>query len=239
MVQVLNKKQAEDSTGDNKNKEALQEKNMQLKQAIADLDETEAIELIQAFLSTEPSVEEAEEQIGACQDGMVIVGDLYDQGEYYIGDLIFAGELLQEAIDLLKPFLGGDSTESIGTVVLGTAQGDLHDIGKNIFKSMMEVAGFEVHDLGTDVSPDTFVESVRELKPDVLGISGLLTVAVEGMKSTVQALTEADLRNSLKIIVGGATVNEAVCEMIGADAFTLNASEGAKICMKWGELNES
>jgi len=147
--------------------------------------------------------------------------------------LIFAGELLNQAIDILKPVISGDKSKKIGTIILGTVKGDLHDIGKNIFASMVDAAGFEVYDLGIDVPPGDFVEKVKEIKPQIVGMSGVLTLALDSMKATVDALTEAGLRNDIKIIIGGNPVTEDACTQIGADAFTTNAATGVKQCQGW------
>ncbi|NLM53010.1 MAG: cobalamin-binding protein, partial [Firmicutes bacterium] len=117
--------------------------------------------------------------------------------------------------------------------VLGTVHGDLHDIGKNIFRSMAEAAGFEVHDIGIDQPPSAFVDKVKEVNPDIVGMSGVLTLALESMKNTVDALKEAGIRDRVKIIIGGNPVTKEACVQIGADAFTTNAAEGVKICQRW------
>ncbi|WP_461570318.1 cobalamin B12-binding domain-containing protein, partial [Thermincola ferriacetica] len=125
------------------------------------------------------------------------------------------------------------SNTKIGKIVLGTVEGDLHDIGKNIFASMAEAAGFEVYDLGIDVPAGKFVEKIKEIKPQILGMSGVLTLALDAMKNTVDALQAAGLRDDIKIIIGGNPVTEDACKQIGADAFTTNAAEGVKICQEW------
>lgn len=204
-----------------------------LTQAVGELDEEKVLGMLREFVASNPSVEETQRVVSACQQGMAIVGDLFEKGEYFVGDLIFAGELLTNAIEVLKPVLGGGSAEKVGTIVLGTVEGDLHDIGKNIFKSMAEAAGFEVHDLGIDVPAAAFVEKVKEVKPQIVGMSGVLTLALESMKKTVDALREAGLRDGVKVIIGGNPVTEEACRQIGADAYTTNAAEGVKICQGW------
>ncbi|MBB6217319.1 methanogenic corrinoid protein MtbC1 [Anaerosolibacter carboniphilus] len=204
-----------------------------LKQAVGDLDEGTVLDMLNKFVATNPGEEEAQKVVNACQQGMAVVGDLFDKGEYFVGDLIFAGELLTSAIDVLKPVIGSGSTEKAGTIVLGTVQGDLHDIGKNIFKSMAEAAGFEVHDLGIDVSVDAFVEKVKEVKPQIVGMSGVLTLAIDAMKNTIDELKTAGVRDDIKIVIGGNPVTKEACELVGADAFTTNAAEGIKICQGW------
>ncbi|NLP36693.1 MAG: cobalamin-binding protein [Firmicutes bacterium] len=204
-----------------------------LTEAVGELDEDKVYEDLKALMATNPSSEQAQEVVAACQAGMTIVGDLFEQGEYFVGDLIFAGELLTNAIDILKPALGSVESGGVGTIVLGTVAGDLHDIGKNIFRSMAEAAGFEVHDIGIDQPPSAFVEKVKEVNPNIVGMSGVLTLALESMKDTVDALKEAGVRDSVKVIIGGNPVTKEACEQIGADAFTTNAAEGVKICQDW------
>ena len=204
-----------------------------LTQAVGDLDEEVVLDTIKEFVATNPSEDEGQAAVAACQDGMAIVGDLFEQGEYFVGDLIFAGELLTEAINALKPVIGNGITSKAGSIVLGTVHGDLHDIGKNIFKSMAEAAGFEVYDLGIDQPVEAFVEKVKEVKPNIVGMSGVLTLALESMKDTVDALKEAGVRDDVKIIIGGNPVTKEACDHIGSDAFTTNAAEGVKISQKW------
>ena len=205
----------------------------ELTAAISELDEHKVLSLLNEFIAQNPTEEDAQKVVVACQSGMARVGELFEQDEYFVGDLIFAGELLTNAINLLKPVLGSGSSVTIGSIVLGTVAGDLHDIGKNIFRTMAEVAGFKVYDLGIDQSPSAFVEKTKELKPNIVGMSGVLTLALDSMKDTVAALKEAGLRDSVKIIIGGNPVTKEACELIGADAFTTNAAEGVKISQRW------
>lgn len=204
-----------------------------LTQAVGDLDEELVEKMLDEFVASNPSGAEAFSVVGACQQGMAIVGELFEKNEYFVGDLIFAGELLTKAIDTLKPIIGSEGSEKLGKIVLGTVEGDLHDIGKNIFGSMVEAAGFEVYDLGIDVAPSTFVEKVKEVKPQIVGMSGVLTLALDSMKAAVDALKEAGVRDEIKIVIGGNPVTEDACKQIGADAFTTNAAEGVKICQEW------
>jgi len=204
-----------------------------LTEAVGELDEEKVLEIINEFMAGNPTPEEGNEVIAACQAGMEMVGNLFEAGEYFVGDLIFAGELLSQAVNLLKPVIGTTSDKKVGKIVLGTVHGDLHDIGKNIFRSMAEAAGFEVHDLGIDQAPDNFVNKVKEVKPDIVGLSGVLTLAIDSMKDTIDALEAAGLRKDVKVIIGGNPVTKEVCEHVGADAFTTNAAEGVKICQGW------
>ena len=204
-----------------------------LKEAVAELEEEKVLELLNEFVAANPTPEEAQQAIEACQSGMAAVGDLFEKNEYFVGDLIFAAELMTNAFDILKPVLGAASSAKVGTILLGTVSGDLHDIGKNIFKNMAEAAGFDVFDLGIDQPAAAFVEKAKELKPDIVGMSGVLTLAIDSMKETVEALKEAGLRDQIKVIIGGNPVTREACERVGADAFTVNAAEGVKICQGW------
>jgi methanogenic corrinoid protein MtbC1 len=205
----------------------------ELKKAVGELEEEKVMGMLTEFVNSNPTEEEAQKIVSACQEGMGIVGDLFEKGEYFVGDLIFAGELLTEAINTLKPVIGAKSDTKAGKIVLGTVHGDLHDIGKNIFRSMAEAAGFEVHDLGIDQPASAFVKKVKEVNPNIVGMSGVLTLAIESMKSTVEELKQAGLRDRVKIIIGGNPVTKEACEYVGADAFTTNAAEGVKICQGW------
>jgi methanogenic corrinoid protein MtbC1 len=149
-----------------------------------------------------------------------------------VGDLIFAGELLSNSIDKLKPFLGG-GTSTRGIIVLGTVEGDIHDIGKNIFKSIAEAAGFKVLDIGIDQTPDSFVDAVKQYRPQIVGCSGVLTLSIDSMKRTVDALKAEGLRDSVKVAIGGNAVNEDACKYVGADSWSRNAPEAVKTCCDW------
>jgi methanogenic corrinoid protein MtbC1 len=199
-----------------------------LTELLGKLEDDQVTDMLNEFADSNPSEEEALEAVAACQAGMSIVGEQFEAGEFFVGDLIFAGELLTESINILKPFLGSDSSNELGIILLGTVHGDLHDIGKNIFKSMSEAAGFEVVDLGIDVEVDAFVNKAKEIKPQIIGMSGVLTLAIDSMKDTITALKESGVDS--KIIIGGNPVTQQACEFVGADAFTNNAAEGVKIC---------
>lgn len=202
-----------------------------LTQTLGDLEEDQVLDMLKEFAANNPTEAEALEAVGACQAGMGVVGERFENGEYFVGDLIFAGELLTEAINVLKPALGAGASTIIGTILLGTVHGDLHDIGKNIFKSMSEAAGFQVVDLGIDVEVEEFVSKAKEIKPLIIGMSGVLTLAIDSMKETVDALKTAGVDS--KIIIGGTPVTKEACEFVGADGFTSNAAEGVKICQGW------
>ncbi|NTW72846.1 MAG: cobalamin-binding protein [Eubacteriaceae bacterium] len=204
-----------------------------LKNTIIELEDDKVITLLDDFIAGNPTIEEAQKVLAVCQEAMAVIGDLFENGEYFVGDLIFAGEILTDALNIIKPVLGTDQNVKIGKIVLATVQGDLHDIGKNIFRSMAETAGFEVFDLGIDQPPMTIVEKVKETNADIVGMSSVLTLGVEAMKETVDALRANGLRDNVRIIIGGNPASKETCQYVGADAYTTNAAEGVKICSAW------
>ncbi|MEW6553795.1 MAG: cobalamin-dependent protein [Actinomycetota bacterium] len=167
--------------------------------------------------------------VEALREGMSVVGDKYEAKEYFLPDLILAAEIFKEAIALIEPRLEGENVATRGTVVIGTAQGDIHDIGKNIVATMLRCSGYQVYDLGVDVAPQAFVEKASQAGAGLVAISGLLTLAFDAMKDTVDALAEAGLRGKLKIIIGGGPVNEKVLEYCGADAFGKDPTEAVRL----------
>ncbi len=175
-----------------------------------------------------------QEIVDSIAKAMEIIGRKYEENEYFLSDLIMAGECVKECFKILEPLLKGGGAV-IGRAVIGTVEGDLHDIGKNLFGMFLRSMGFEVIDLGVDVSPEKFVEAVQRYNPDVVGMSALLTTTVVNMKKVIRALKEAGLRDSVKIIVGGAAVTKEFAKEIGADEGGVDAYEGAVICRKWVE----
>ncbi|MCD6445105.1 corrinoid protein [Candidatus Bathyarchaeota archaeon] len=165
--------------------------------------------------------------------GMDIVGQKYEQGEYFLAELIMAGETMKEGLSVLEPYMKKGEMRHIGKVVIGTVEGDLHDIGKNIVITLLTASGFEVVDLGVDVSAEKFVEAVRKHKPDIVAMSALLTTTMVNMEKVVKALEEAGLRDKVKIIVGGAPLTEEFAKQIGADAYGRDAVVGVEICRRW------
>lgn len=167
--------------------------------------------------------------------GMEIVGEKYEKGEYFLAELMMAGEVMKEGVKILEPYLKRGEAKKIGKVVIGTVRGDLHDIGKNIVINLLEAAGFEVIDLGVDVPPERFVEAVKQNNPDIVGMSALLTTTMMEMKKVIDALKEAGLRDKVKIIIGGAPITPEFAEEIGADAASGDAVEAVSICKSWVE----
>jgi methylmalonyl-CoA mutase cobalamin-binding domain/chain len=169
--------------------------------------------------------------LDALNAGMNIVGENYASGEYFLAELVMAAEIFKGAIQILEPALASDpdARQILGKLVIGTAKGDLHDIGKNIFVGLARNAGFSVNDLGIDVKPETFVEQVRKDEADIVGLSGILTLSLEPMQETVEQLKQAGLRDQVKVIIGGLAIDELWSERVGADAYTDDAYEGLRI----------
>jgi 5-methyltetrahydrofolate--homocysteine methyltransferase len=167
------------------------------------------------------------------KDGMIAamkeVGDRFAAGEYYVPEMLVAARAMQEGLALIKPRLINANASSEGKVVMGTVSGDLHDIGKNLVGMMLEGAGFEIIDLGTDVPPAKFVQAVRAHKPDLIGMSALLTTTMPGMKATIDAMASEGLRDQVKVLVGGAPVTEDYAKKIGADGFASDASRAVAL----------
>ncbi len=206
----------------------------ELTRAVADLDEPRALQLVDEFVASNPSQAALLDAIKASQDGMVEVGQRFETKDYFVAELIFGAELLKQVMSRVKPHLQV-STDKIGRVVIGTVRGDIHDIGKDIVIDLLGGAGFEVYDLGKDVPPQRFVDKVREVNAQIVGMSGLLTLAIDSMKQTVAALEAAGLRSEVKVIIGGNPVDERVRDYVGADRFTRSAAEGVAICKQWVE----
>jgi len=156
------------------------------------------------------------------------VGRLFEEGEFFVPEMLISAHAMQGGLNLLRPHLVDSGIEPAGKVIMGTVKGDLHDIGKNLVSMMLEGAGYDVIDLGTDVASDTFVEKVKE-GADILGLSALLTTTMPSMETTIQALQDAGLRDSVKIIVGGAPVTQEYADEIGADGFAVDASRAAAL----------
>jgi 5-methyltetrahydrofolate--homocysteine methyltransferase len=173
--------------------------------------------------------------LDAGKEALAVIGSRYEQGEYFLPELIVGGEIFTQLAELVRPELAGATTEGemLGTVVIGTVAGDIHDIGKDIVAFMLEVSNFQVYDLGVDVPAATFVEKIKEVEPEVVGMSGFLTLAFDQMKATVEAITEAGLRDNVKIMIGGAPMDDAAAQYIGADAFGSDAVAAVKLAQGW------
>ncbi len=156
---------------------------------------------------------------------MAEVGRLYEEGEYFVPEMLIAARAMKAGLAILKPLLLESAVEPVGKVALATVKGDLHDIGKNLVSLMMEGAGFEIVDLGVDAPPEKFVEAVREQSVDVVAMSALLTTTMTNMQHTISALKEAGLRDQVKVIIGGAPITQEYADEIGADGYAADASQ--------------
>ncbi len=202
-----------------------------LVEAIADLREEDALR------STKEQLDGGTNPLAIledCREAMVVVGKRFETGQAFIPDLIFAGEIMRQISDLVKPRLTQTTAQKrLGRVVIGTVKGDIHDIGKDIVTFMLDVNGFEVKDLGVDVPASKFVDAVKEFQPQVVGLSGFLTLAFDSMKETVQAIQAAGLRDRVKIMIGGGQVGEEIRVYAGADGFGKDAIVGVSLAKKW------
>ena len=198
--------------------------------AMGELDEDTVKEILESI--DNPS--DANAAMEACQKGMDTVGKLFEEGEYFVGDLIYAGELMTDAVEVLKPYLAG--TESSGAktkMILCTVKDDLHDIGKNIVRSMLEANGFDVLDLGIDCPAEKVVQTAKAEGIKIVALSGVLTLALDSMKATVQAIRDAGLE--CKVIIGGAPVSAEACANIGADEWAHSPQKTVATCKAWAE----
>lgn len=161
--------------------------------------------------------------------GMEIVGEKMETGDMFIPEVLRAAKIMNEAVEILKPLLSDKEISTKGKVVIGTVKGDLHDIGKNLVAMMLESAGFEVYNLGVDISPDQFIAKIEEKTPEILCISSLLTTTMPMMKQTINAVVESGLRDRIKIMVGGAPVTQGFADEIGADGYCPNAGSAVKM----------
>jgi 5-methyltetrahydrofolate--homocysteine methyltransferase len=199
--------------------------------AIADMREEEALKLVRKMLADGAPPMSI---LDAAREAMGIVGERYEKGTYFLPELIMAGEMLTQITEIVKPELAKmPDIQRHGKVLVGTVQGDIHDIGKNIVSFMLDVNGFEVRDLGVDIAPQIFVEAIREFQPQVVGLSGFLTLAFDAMKETVEAIQSAGLRDSVKIMIGGGQISEQIREYAGADAYGRDAMAGVSLARKW------
>ncbi len=202
-----------------------------LAQAMGDLDEDTVKEILENVMAEGGA--EAGKAMEACQKGMDTVGQLFEDGEYFVGDLIYAGELMTDAVAILKDALvAGDNSGPKTKMIIGTVKDDLHDIGKNIVKAMLEAAGFDVIDLGIDVAPEKIVETCKAEGIKIVALSGVLTLALDSMKATVGAIKAAGL-NDVKVIVGGNPVSADACVSIGADEWAYSPQKTVQVCKAW------
>jgi len=202
-----------------------------LAELLADLKEEEAIQ------ATRERLEKGEDPLKILEDsrtGMEIVGKRFASGEYFIPDLIYSGEILKQISEIVKPKItGGIQQKKLGKFLLATVAGDIHDIGKDIVGFMMDISGFEVIDLGIDVPKEKIVEKIKETQPEIVGLSGFLTLAFDSMKETIEAIKAAGLRDKVKIMIGGGQIDEEVRKYTGADAYRPDAVAAVDLAKEW------
>jgi 5-methyltetrahydrofolate--homocysteine methyltransferase len=202
-----------------------------LVKALADLREKEALKITEERLSA------GDDPLNILNDarrGLEIVGKRFENKEYFIPDLVYSGEILQEITEMVKPRLTKSAEiKRLGKFIIGTVAGDIHDIGKNIVTFMLDINGFEVYDLGVDVPPQKFAEKIMETEAEIVGLSGFLTLAFDSMKETVEVIKAAGLRNKVKIMIGGGQINDEVRKYTGADAYRPDAMGGVSLAKEW------
>ncbi len=202
-----------------------------LAELLADLKENEVIELVNNSIAegADPM-----KLLASARSGMQIVGNRFAAGKYFIPDLIFSGEILKTIAGKIEPLMKTSGpTKKKGVIVFGTVAGDIHDIGKDIVSFMLDISGYEVHDLGIDVPVQTFVEKIKETGATIVGLSGFLTLAFDAMKETIDAIKAAGLREQVKIMIGGGQIDEQVRSHTGADAYGRDAMEAVKLADQW------
>lgn len=203
----------------------------EISEAVTNFDPSKAAELCATAI--EIGVPPYEIIVDGMARGMEVVSRRYESGDYFLSELVMAGETMKAALEVVEPHLMEKGAKNRGTVVIGTVQGDLHDIGKHIFGNLLRGAGFRVVDLGYDVSPAAFADEVEKTKPNILGMSALITTTMISMADTVAELKRRGLRTGVKVIIGGAAVDAAYAASIGADAAARDAIEGVTICKEW------
>lgn len=205
----------------------------ELTKLLADLKENEALDLTKAYLE---QGKDPMEIMAAAREGMKIVGARFAEEVYFIPDLVYSGKILRGIAQVAEPFLkkGMESQgERVGKIVIGTVEGDIHDIGKDLVVFMLDISGYEVFDLGIDVPKQKFVDTIKETRSKVVGLSGFLTLAYDSMKETVDAIKEAGLRDQIKVMIGGGQIDEQIMDYTGADAYGKDAMEAVNIANQW------
>lgn len=212
----------------------MTEQERQLVEWLADMNEDDALALSNKMLLEEGA--NPLRVLELCRNAMDIVGKRFEEGEYFLPELVLAGEMLETIGKVAKPLIKqapGEEARKLGKVLIGTVHGDLHDIGKNIVSFMLDINGFEVKDIGIDVPVKTFIKEINDYQPDVVGLSGFLTLAFDSMKETIAAFETEGIRNNFKIMIGGGQIDETVRNYTGADAFGVNAVEAVHLCKNW------
>lgn len=201
----------------------------ELSDAVLDMDEERTVKAAQATLEAGVDAYDAIQQ--GLSDGMARAGQLFEEEEYFIPELLMCSDAMYAGLDLLKPHLK-QAGESRGTVVIGVIEGDTHDIGKNMVRIMFETGGFKVIDLGRDVPPQRFVDTAREAGADIIALSTLMTTTMDGMGTVVKLLSEGNIRDGIKVMVGGGPISPGFAKRIGADGYAVNAAEAVKVALE-------
>ena len=206
----------------------------QLIEWLADMNEDDALPLARRMLLEDQA--NPMRVLELCRAAMDIVGRRFEEGEYFLPELVLAGEMLDTIGAIAKPLIkaaSGGAAQTHGKVLIGTVHGDLHDIGKNIVTFMLDINGFEVKDIGIDVPVQKFIDEIKAFQPTVVGLSGFLTLAFDAMKETIAAFESAGMRQDFKVMIGGGQIDETVRAYTGADAFGVNAVEAVTLCRRW------
>ena len=203
----------------------------QLTNAVDELKEDEAIQMVKDM------VEKGEDPnmiFDSARKGMETVGKRFADGEYFLPELIYSGEIFKSISEIVKPIMQADSSgEKLAKVIVGTVAGDIHDIGKDIVVFMLDISGFEVYDLGVDVPVQTFVDKIKETGAPIVALSGFLTLAFDAMKDTVDAIASAGLRDKVKIMIGGGQIDDEIKKYAGADAYGRDAMTAVALAKEW------
>jgi methanogenic corrinoid protein MtbC1 len=202
-----------------------------LKDLIIDLKEEDAVDCVKERIKSGEDALKILEDVKAAMD---VVGKKFEEKEFFLPDLIMSGDILTQITEVLAPELKeGDNVESKGEIILGTVKGDIHDIGKDIVKFMLEANGYSVYDLGVDVPKEKFIEALKKENAKIVALSGFLTLAFDAMKETVEAFEKEGLRNKIKVMIGGGQIDDDLREYVGADAFGKDAVEAVKLANTW------
>ncbi|WPC44627.1 corrinoid protein [Clostridium sp. JS66] len=197
-----------------------------LSDAVVDMEEDETVEISKQCVENDINAYEAIDK--GLANGMNKAGELYEEGEYYIPELLMCSDAMYAGLDVLKPHLKKDENEVKEKVVIGVVQGDTHDIGKNLVRIMMETEGFEVIDLGRDIPPINFVEKAKEVGASIIVLSTLMTTTMDGMAEVINILKSQGLKDKIKVMIGGGPISQSYADKIGADGYTTDASKAAK-----------
>lgn len=208
-----------------------------LAEAVVEMDEDQVLELTDQVISKKIDAFEAIDQ--GLSKGMEKAGALFEEEEYFVPELLMCADAMNLGVDKLKPYIKVKSSMEKVKIVIGVIQGDTHDIGKNLVKLMLENAGFEVIDLGRDISPNTFIQSAERNHAEIIMVSSLMTTTMEGMKEIITLLEEKGVRNQYKVCIGGGPVSQNFADKIGADGYSKNAADAVRLCQSLTRIEES